>query len=47
MSFSPNLIGFCSANGLSDVPGKSLNSVYHLMRVSFHFTSCGMEVVLK
>lgn len=46
MWFTPNLIRFCLANGLSDVPRKRLNYAYHLLCVLFHFTSLGLKVVL-
>lgn len=46
MWFTPNLIRFRLANGLSDVSCKRLNYAYHLPCVSFHFTSLGLRVVL-
>lgn len=46
MWFTPNLIRFRLANGLSDVPSKRLNYAYHLLVVSFHFTSLELKVVL-
>lgn len=45
MWFTPNLIRFRLANGLSDVPCKRLNYAYHLLCVSFHFASLGLKVV--